>query len=79
MDYPSAKNYILRKLETELREKHISRLIEGKPESVNTSSIHMDVLGDFRRVSGLLTNHVYQEFSRSDQYNILPRSTYDEA
>lgn len=63
----------VRKLEREYRESHIERLSKGLKESINTSSIHMDTIGDFRRISGLMSNHVYSLLRDSDQYNILPR------
>ncbi len=63
----------IRKLEAQLREAHMHRLIEGKLQAINTSSIHLDILSEFRRISGLLSNHVYDEFYRSDSYNIMPR------
>ncbi len=49
----------LRKLEKQLKESHIERLKIGLKETINTSSIHMDLLGDFRRITGLLVNHAY--------------------
>lgn len=54
----------LRKLEKQFKESHIERLKKGMQESINTSSIHMDLLSDFRRITGLLVNHAY---SLSDQ------------
>ncbi len=63
----------IRKLETRLREAHIERLAQKRPESINTSSIHIDALGEYRRLSGLLSNHVYALLKESDRYNILPR------
>ncbi len=50
----------LRKLEREFRESHIDRLNKGLKESVNTSSIHLDLLGDYRRIAGLVCNHCYE-------------------
>ncbi|MFK8138500.1 MAG: Na/Pi cotransporter family protein [Bdellovibrionales bacterium] len=50
----------IRKKEVEYRKNHYERLNEGIKESHNTSSIHLDVLSDLRRVSGLLSNHVYE-------------------
>jgi Na+/phosphate symporter len=47
--------------------------VKGLRETINTSSIHMDVLGDYRRVVGLMANHVYGLLRDSDKYNILPR------
>lgn len=63
----------IRRLEERMRESHISRLVKGKPESINTSSIHLDVLGEYRRIVGLLSNHVYSLLKGTDPYNILPR------
>jgi phosphate:Na+ symporter len=63
----------IRKLEKRMRESHMSRLVKGTPESVNTSSIHLDVLGEYRRIVGLMSNHVYSLLKDTDRYNILPR------
>lgn len=49
----------LRKYELKLKESHIDRLNKGLAESINTSSIHLDLLSDFRRIVGLLTNYAY--------------------
>jgi phosphate:Na+ symporter len=63
----------IRKLEKTLRESHIERLVKNQKESMQTSSIHIDVLGEYRRMAGLLSNHVYSLLKESDSYNILPR------
>lgn len=63
----------IRKLEHKMRESHMSRLIRGTPESVVTSSIHLDVLGEYRRIVGLLSNHVYSLLKDADPYGLLPR------
>ncbi len=63
----------IRRLEEKMRENHITRLVRGRPESINTSSIHLDVLGEYRRLVGLMSNHVYQLLKGVDPYNILPR------
>jgi phosphate:Na+ symporter len=49
----------IRRLEKRFRESHISRLVKGRAETIFTSSIHMDVLGEYRRIVGLLSSHVY--------------------
>lgn len=54
-----AKKREIRKTEKTMREAHIDRLVQGRRESINTSSIHMDVLSDYRRIVGLFSNHVY--------------------
>jgi phosphate:Na+ symporter len=63
----------IRKLEQKMRENHITRLVKGTPESIRTSSIHLDVLGEYRRIVGLLSNHVYGLLKDSDPYGLLPR------
>ena len=63
----------IRKLEQKMRESHITRLVKGTPESILTSSIHLDVLGEYRRIVGLMSNHVYGLLKDSDPYGLLPR------
>lgn len=49
----------LSKTEIQLRENHINRLNQGLRESINTSSIHLDLLSEYRRIASLLCNHAY--------------------
>jgi phosphate:Na+ symporter len=63
----------IRKLEKELREKHIGRLVSGRQDSINTSSIHMDGLSDLRRVVGLMSNHVYSVLRGQEDGDPFPR------
>lgn len=63
----------IRKLEQKMREAHMSRLVQARPESIMTSSIHLDVLGEYRRIVGLMSNHVYSLLKGSDPYGLLPR------
>lgn len=49
----------LTKLEISLRENHIQRLNKGLSSSINTSSIHLDLLSEYRRIASLLCNHCY--------------------
>ena len=63
----------IRRLEQKMRESHMSRLVKGTPESIMTSSIHLDVLGEYRRIVGLMSNHVYGLLKDSDPYGLLPR------
>lgn len=62
-----------RKMEQKMREAHIARLVKGSPESINSSSIHLDLLGEYRRIIGLMANHVYTHLKESDSQNIVPR------
>lgn len=56
----------IRALEKRFRESHISRLVKARPESIHTSSIHMDLLGEYRRIVGLLSSHVYSLVKAGD-------------
>ncbi len=46
-------------MERELRQAHINRLHKGLKESIDTSSIHLDVLANLKRVNSLITNIAY--------------------
>jgi phosphate:Na+ symporter len=63
----------IRKLEKSLRQKHLERLVLQKESTIHTSAIHLDVLSEYRRITGLVSNHVYAILKDSDQYNLLPR------
>lgn len=49
----------LARVEFTLREHHIGRLHQGIRESINSSSIHLDLLSEYRRIASLLCNHAY--------------------
>ena len=49
----------INKMERELRQAHIRRLHAGLRESIETSSIHMDVLNDLARINSHITNLAY--------------------
>ena len=49
----------LAKTEFTLREHHIFRLNQGLRDSINSSSIHLDLLNEYRRIASLLCNHAY--------------------
>jgi len=53
----------LAKTEITLREHHIGRLNRGLRDSINTSSIHIDLLSELKRIASLLCSHAY---NRSD-------------
>ncbi|HKS62962.1 MAG TPA: Na/Pi cotransporter family protein, partial [Xanthobacteraceae bacterium] len=38
---------------------HFARLREGRPESIETSAIHLDVMRDLKRINGHLTSVAY--------------------
>lgn len=55
----------LAKIEMSLRENHIGRLNRGVRDSINTSSIHLDVLSEYRRIVSLLVSHAYKNNKNS--------------
>ncbi|MBL8672611.1 MAG: Na/Pi cotransporter family protein [Alphaproteobacteria bacterium] len=50
---------LLREAELAAAESHFTRLRQGRPESIETSSIHMDVVRDLKRINGHLTSVAY--------------------
>jgi len=50
--------------ERRLRARHIQRLHEGLPESIDTSSIHLDVLASLKRANSLVTGIAYAVLGR---------------
>ena len=54
------KKRALREVEDRLREQHLERLQRGASQTVNTSAIHIEVLSNFRRIVGLMSNHAYK-------------------
>ncbi len=49
----------MRETEARAADSHYARLREGRPESIETSSIHMDVIRDLKRINGHLTTVAY--------------------
>ncbi|MBI5877073.1 MAG: Na/Pi cotransporter family protein [Chloroflexi bacterium] len=49
----------INQVERELRQAHIARLHAGLPESIETSSIHLDALNDLKRINSHATNIAY--------------------
>jgi phosphate:Na+ symporter len=49
----------LGELEANLRQNHLARLQEGLKESFDTSSIHLELLSELRRINTLLTHLAY--------------------
>ena len=49
----------LRAQEVEAADRHFARLRDGRAESIETSSIHLDVIRDFKRINSHLTSVAY--------------------
>jgi phosphate:Na+ symporter len=54
-----AEKTTIREAEAKAGDSHFARLREGRPESIETSSIHMDVIRDLKRINGHLTSVAY--------------------
>lgn len=50
----------LARMEYNMRENHIRRLNQGFRDSINSSTIHLDLLSEYRRIASLLCNHAYK-------------------
>ncbi len=49
----------LRKAELEAADRHFERLREGRPESLETTSIHLDILSDLKRIHSHICSVAY--------------------
>jgi len=54
-----AEKASLREAESRAADSHFARLREGRTESIETSSIHMDVIRDLKRINGHLASVAY--------------------
>src|SRR5262249_32373369 len=50
---------VMRAAEFEAADKHFARLKEGRAQSIETSSIHLDVIRDLKRINSHLTSVAY--------------------
>lgn len=53
---------IIEELERDLSQTHLERLRKGLRESIETSHIHLDVIGNLARINSLITHMVYPIF-----------------
>jgi phosphate:Na+ symporter len=54
-----ADKALLRSAELAATERHLDRLREGRPETIETTSLHLDVLRDLRRIHSHLCSVAY--------------------
>jgi phosphate:Na+ symporter len=54
-----AEKTAMREAESKAADSHFARLREGRPESIETSAIHMDVIRDLKRINGHLASVAY--------------------
>ena len=53
-------------MEGELRQSHINRLHEGLAETIDTSSLHMDILRDLQLINSFISNIIYPIIEAGD-------------
>jgi phosphate:Na+ symporter len=49
----------IKNAETQAMENHIERLSEGVPETINSSSLHIDLIRDYRRINSYVSTIAY--------------------
>jgi phosphate:Na+ symporter len=54
-----AEKGLLRNIELVATERHLDRLREGRPETIETTSLHLDVLRDLRRIHSHICSVAY--------------------
>jgi phosphate:Na+ symporter len=54
-----AEKALLRNTELAATERHLDRLREGRPETIETTSLHLDVLRDLRRIRSHICSVAY--------------------
>jgi len=73
-----AEKAVLRNTELAATEKHLDRLREGRPETIETTSLHLDVLRDLRRIHSHICSVAYPVLEATGELS-ANRSTENEA
>ena len=70
-----------RDLERAAAERHLARLRGGRVESIETSSLHLDILRDLKRINSHLTSVAYPILEQSGELRTsrLRKAPMDEA
>jgi len=72
-----AEKALLRNAELAATERHLDRLREGRPETIETTSLHLDVLRDLRRIHSHICSVAYPVLDASEESPAY-RSTEDD-
>ncbi|MBN9040126.1 MAG: Na/Pi cotransporter [Rhizobiales bacterium 62-47] len=67
-----AEKAILRNAELAATERHLDRLREGRPESIETTSLHLDVIRDLKRIHSHICSVAYPVLDAAGQLEKLP-------
>jgi phosphate:Na+ symporter len=62
-----AEKAVLRNAELAATERHLDRLREGRPESIETTSLHLDVLRDLKRIHSHICSVAYPVLDAAGQ------------
>ena len=57
----------MRAKEFEAADRHYARLRDGRPETIETSSLHLDIIRDLKRINSHLTSVVYPILERTGE------------
>ena len=69
----------LRKAELEAADRHFERLREGRPESLETTSLHLDVLADLKRIHSHICSVAYPVLEAAGELPALSTANNDTA
>lgn len=67
-----AEKAVLRNAELAATEQHLDRLREGRPESIETTSLHLDVLRDLKRIHSHICSVAYPVLDAAGELEKLP-------
>jgi phosphate:Na+ symporter len=72
-----AEKAALRNAELAATERHLDRLREGRPETIETTSLHLDVLRDLRRIHSHICSVAYPVLDAAGELPALPATDAD--
>jgi phosphate:Na+ symporter len=72
-----AKKALLRNAELAATERHLDRLREGRPETIETTSLHLDVLRDLRRIHSHICSVAYPVLDAAGELPIRQNAESD--
>jgi phosphate:Na+ symporter len=72
-----AEKASLRNAELAATERHLDRLREGRPETIETTSLHLDVLRDLRRIHSHICSVAYPVLDAAGELPALPAADTD--
>ena len=68
----------MRRAENETTNQHFKRLRSGQPESIATSSMHLDIIRDYRRINSYITSIAYEIWNNHEKYKKRRRKKAEE-